>query len=253
MREVAVIGAGMNRWGEIWNHSLRQLFVEAALKALDDSGVDRVDSLVVGCMSSGLFVGQEHVGALMADYLGSSACTLGRGFGLLFPQPFQYAFTTPAVEPEDLLSLTFTLDLERTDGLESSDDDDLQFSAYLREGQMVEFETYNLQALLSFDYTIVRDVVAFDLQQDDAPLSVTLTPNDPDLPLKPDTTYYIVFAGFNCPSHTYTLTADLQRAEPEGCGCSSSRRAPAGTLLSGLLLLLGVGRRRRESNPVIQG
>jgi acetyl-CoA C-acetyltransferase len=48
--------------------------------------VDRIDSLYVGSMSPGLFVGQEHLGALVADYLGrcpvpatrvESACASG--------------------------------------------------------------------------------------------------------------------------------------------------------------------------------
>jgi acetyl-CoA C-acetyltransferase len=70
MREVVVIGCGMTKFGEIWDKSLRDLFVEAALKAIDDASVDRIDSMYVGSMTPGLFVGQEHIGALMADYLG---------------------------------------------------------------------------------------------------------------------------------------------------------------------------------------
>ncbi|MGB9667321.1 MAG: thiolase domain-containing protein [Thermosulfidibacteraceae bacterium] len=90
MREVAVIGVGMTKFGELWNTNLRSLFVEAALKALKDAGVDRLDSMYVGCMTSGLFAHQEHLGALMADYLGQkhlpayrieSACASG---GLAF-------------------------------------------------------------------------------------------------------------------------------------------------------------------------
>ncbi|MBI5242543.1 MAG: thiolase domain-containing protein [Elusimicrobia bacterium] len=88
MREVAVIGVGMSQWGELWRSSLRDLFVDAALAAVKDAGVDvkKIDSLVVGCMTSGLFTGQEHLGALMADYLGvkgipatrvESACASG--------------------------------------------------------------------------------------------------------------------------------------------------------------------------------
>jgi acetyl-CoA C-acetyltransferase len=86
MREVAVIGVGMNKWGEHWEKSLRQLFTEAAILAMDDAGVDKIDSLIVGCMSSGLFVGQEHISSLLADYLGQvpvpaarveSACASG--------------------------------------------------------------------------------------------------------------------------------------------------------------------------------
>ena len=70
MRDVAVIGIGMNKWGELWEKSLREIFVEAALAAIDDAGVDHIDSMYVGCMSSGLFVGQEHLSSLLSDYLG---------------------------------------------------------------------------------------------------------------------------------------------------------------------------------------
>jgi len=69
MREVAVIGLGMTKWGELWEKSLRTIFVEAALLALDDAGVEKIDSMYIGCMSSGLFVGQEHLASLLADYL----------------------------------------------------------------------------------------------------------------------------------------------------------------------------------------
>ena len=95
MREVAVIGVGMNpRWGELWEMSLRDIFTEAALRAIDDAGVDHIDSMYVGCMSGGLFAGQEHLGSMLADYLGrggipsarvESACASG---GLAFRQAF---------------------------------------------------------------------------------------------------------------------------------------------------------------------
>ena len=86
MREVAIIGVGMNKWGELWDLSLRDLYVEAALESIKDAGVDHVDGMYVGCMAPGLFVGQEHLGSLMADYLGikhlpstrvESACASG--------------------------------------------------------------------------------------------------------------------------------------------------------------------------------
>jgi len=94
MREVAVIGCGMTKFGELWTRSLRDLFVEAALKAIDDANVDHLDSIYVGSMTPGLFVGQEHIGALMADYLGvapipamrveSACCSGGMAFRLGF-------------------------------------------------------------------------------------------------------------------------------------------------------------------------
>ena len=95
MRDVAVIGVGMNeKWGELWEKSFRDIFVEAALNAIDDAGVDKLDSMYIGCMSGGLFVGQEHLGSIMADYLGygnipatrvESACASG---GLAFRQAY---------------------------------------------------------------------------------------------------------------------------------------------------------------------
>jgi len=86
MRDVAVIGIGIQKWGELWERSLRDLWVEAALNAINDAGVDRLDSMYVGCMSGGLFAGQEHLSSLLADYLGvcpipalrvESACASG--------------------------------------------------------------------------------------------------------------------------------------------------------------------------------
>jgi acetyl-CoA C-acetyltransferase len=78
MRDVAVIGVGMTKWGEVWDKSLREIFVEAALFALDDAGVDKIDSMFVGTMSSGLFVGQEHLSSLLADYLGQAPIPAAR-------------------------------------------------------------------------------------------------------------------------------------------------------------------------------
>ncbi len=94
MRNVCVVGVGMSEWGEVWRKSMRELFVDAARAAIKDAGVDHIDSMYVGCMSGGLFVGQEHIGALMADYLGmagipamrvESACASG---GMAFRSAF---------------------------------------------------------------------------------------------------------------------------------------------------------------------
>jgi acetyl-CoA C-acetyltransferase len=94
MREVAVIGVGIQKWGELWEKSLRDIFTESALNAMKDAGVDKVDSMYVGCMSSGLFTGQEHIASLLSDYMGftpipaarvESACASG---GVAFRQGF---------------------------------------------------------------------------------------------------------------------------------------------------------------------
>ena len=69
MRDVAIIGVGMTKCGELWEKSLRDIWVETALLAIDDAGVDHIDSMYVGCMSGGLFVGQEHLASVLTDYL----------------------------------------------------------------------------------------------------------------------------------------------------------------------------------------
>ena len=86
MRDVAVIGVGMTPFGELWQHSLRSLSVEAALEAMRDAGADTLDGIYLGNMAGGQFVGQEHLGPLLADHLGlrgvpvtrvESACASG--------------------------------------------------------------------------------------------------------------------------------------------------------------------------------
>jgi acetyl-CoA C-acetyltransferase len=50
--------------------SLTELFVDAAGQAIEDAGVDRIDSMYVGNMMSGFLQNQEHLGALMATAMG---------------------------------------------------------------------------------------------------------------------------------------------------------------------------------------
>ena len=78
MREVAIVAAGMSRFGELWDLSLRDLFATAALEAMEKAGADHVDALYVGNMSAGRFVGQEHLGPLMAESIGLSGIAAGR-------------------------------------------------------------------------------------------------------------------------------------------------------------------------------
>lgn len=78
MRDVAIVAAGMTRFGELWPSSLRSLFVDAATAALDQARADHVDAIFVGTMSAGLFAGQEHVAALLADELGMAGVAATR-------------------------------------------------------------------------------------------------------------------------------------------------------------------------------
>ncbi|MFP4170502.1 MAG: thiolase domain-containing protein [Methanomassiliicoccales archaeon] len=72
MREVAVIGIGSTRFGELWDHSFRDIGIEAGLEAVYDANLsgEEIDALFVGNMSAGRFIDQEHIGALIADYSG---------------------------------------------------------------------------------------------------------------------------------------------------------------------------------------
>ncbi len=72
MREVAIIGVGMSKFGELWGKSLRDIFVEAALSAIDEAKIDHFDSIYIGSMSGGLFAGQEHLASLLTDHLGQN-------------------------------------------------------------------------------------------------------------------------------------------------------------------------------------
>ncbi len=74
MRDVAIIGIGVTKFGELWDKSFRQLIAEAGASAILDAGISgkEIDAMYVGSMSSGRFVGQEHVGALVADVSGFS-------------------------------------------------------------------------------------------------------------------------------------------------------------------------------------
>ena len=74
MRDVAVIGVGMTKFGELWKSPLRDLYAEAVADCITDAGVDRkqIESAYIGCMTSGLFNGQEHLASILTDYAGLS-------------------------------------------------------------------------------------------------------------------------------------------------------------------------------------
>jgi len=70
MREVSIIGIGQTRVAEHWDRSLRHLAADAILAAMKDAGIETADALYVGNMLSGALTGQEHLGALLADFAG---------------------------------------------------------------------------------------------------------------------------------------------------------------------------------------
>jgi acetyl-CoA C-acetyltransferase len=70
MRDVSIIGIGQTPVAEHWDKSLRHLAADAVLAAMRDAGIDRPNVLYVGNMLSGEIAGQEHLGALIADFCG---------------------------------------------------------------------------------------------------------------------------------------------------------------------------------------
>ncbi|MDD5022550.1 MAG: thiolase domain-containing protein [Candidatus ainarchaeum sp.] len=80
MRDVAIIGVGMTSFGEHWSKGFRELVVEAGTNALKDAGIsgEKVDAGFVGTMASGKLIGQEHIGALIADFMGLNPIPITR-------------------------------------------------------------------------------------------------------------------------------------------------------------------------------
>lgn len=80
MRNVAVVGSYQTKFGELWDRSIRSLAVEAGLGAINDAKIEKekVQALYVGNMSAGRFVGQEHLGALVADNIGLGSISATR-------------------------------------------------------------------------------------------------------------------------------------------------------------------------------
>lgn len=75
MRDVAIIGTGITKFGELWDKSFRALGIEAGMKAIEDANLTggEIDALYVGNMSAGRFINQQHIDALIADYTGMAS------------------------------------------------------------------------------------------------------------------------------------------------------------------------------------
>ncbi|MCC6798510.1 MAG: thiolase domain-containing protein, partial [Anaerolineae bacterium] len=70
MRDVAIIGIGQTPVGEHWELGLRQLALDALHAVLRDAGIEQIDALIVANALGGNLSGQNHLGALVADYAG---------------------------------------------------------------------------------------------------------------------------------------------------------------------------------------
>ncbi len=72
MRKVAIVGVGMSKFGEEWGRGFRDLIIDAGKKAMEDANLQgsEIDALYCGTMAPGPLIGQEHAGALLADWMG---------------------------------------------------------------------------------------------------------------------------------------------------------------------------------------
>lgn len=75
LSEVYVIGAGETKFGELWERSLRELAVEAGLRAVENAGIYSRDiNALYGSNSlAGTINGQENIGSLISDFSGIAA------------------------------------------------------------------------------------------------------------------------------------------------------------------------------------
>ncbi len=72
VREVAILGVGMTRFGELWDRSFREIGIEAGFEALVDARLSSRDlgALYLGNMASGSLIDQDHIAPLILDYAG---------------------------------------------------------------------------------------------------------------------------------------------------------------------------------------
>jgi len=70
MRKIAILGIGQIKIDEHWNLSMRELGGNAAFAAMQDAGIEKVDSLFVGNMLSSTISGQNQLGTFFSDWIG---------------------------------------------------------------------------------------------------------------------------------------------------------------------------------------
>jgi len=73
-RGVALVGAGMSKFGAFKGKTSRDLFVEAFVEMLEsvDKGIDpkKIEAFYMGNFSSDLFEGQGHLAPILANWTG---------------------------------------------------------------------------------------------------------------------------------------------------------------------------------------
>lgn len=78
LRRVAIISYGMTKVDKHWDKSLRRLFGEAALMAMNKVNIPKIDAIIVSNMCASDLSDQNNIGAIMADELGLTPITAYR-------------------------------------------------------------------------------------------------------------------------------------------------------------------------------
>ncbi len=189
--------------------------------------------------------------------LPGSACDMAREGGFAFTMPFQLAFTTPPASEGAVESVTMGFTLRRLD-FGDIDDDTLEYSFLVREGDLVTFDMESVNTGMGF-YLDVPYALDYDVEFAGSPRSITF--DSESMELANDTTYYLAMRHMNCAAVDMTISTELVLDaptddsglddtgddEPGGCGCGQVAGVDAlpagGAALLGLLAL-GVVRRR---------
>lgn len=70
MRKIAILGIGQTKIAEHWDLSIREIGGNAAFAAMQDAGMEKVDTLFIGNMLSSTISGQNQLGAFFSDWIG---------------------------------------------------------------------------------------------------------------------------------------------------------------------------------------
>ena len=201
--------------------------------------------------------------------LPSDMCEMAREAGIHFPLTHQFAVTTPPAEEGVVEALDLALPMERFMGGDLSEDD-LQFSLFVRKGELVTFEYETVHTEYGFDMQTPSGD-GYDLMFEDMPEAIHI-PGDGEgeMALESDTTYYVAMFHMNCPAVTIAWLPEItvgpegddddvaddddSASTPEtdaddGCSCDAAavvHTSPAAVLMLGLAVLL---RRRLGHHP----
>jgi acetyl-CoA C-acetyltransferase len=91
LRKVAICGLSMCKVGNHYNKSLRELFAEVTLNAIESAGTPHIDAMYIGNMSASEHISQKNIGVLLSNSIGLNStpsilleCADGSGGAALY-------------------------------------------------------------------------------------------------------------------------------------------------------------------------